>query len=60
MTASIVGIVFLSLSIVWWLIQHNDTRKKKYEEAKRDLQKAIDAGDTAGVLSAQRRMQIYK
>jgi hypothetical protein len=58
-TSIVAGIATL-LAIVWWIIQHNDARKKKYEEAKRDLQKAIDAGDSAGVLSAQRRMSIYK
>jgi hypothetical protein len=60
MTASILAIVGTLLAIVWWFIQNNDARKKKYEEAKRDLQKAIDAGDASGVLSAQRKLQIYR
>lgn len=60
MATSVLAIIGTALAIVWWILQYHDARKKKYEEAKRDLQKAIDSGDTAGILSAQRRMQIYK
>ena len=60
MATSILAIIASLLALVWWVIQRTDARKKKYEEAKRDLQKAIDDGDAAGVLSAQRRMQIYQ
>lgn len=60
MSYFIAGSVFLVLSIIWWLIQKTDIRKKKYEEAKRDKQKAIDAHDFNAQLDADRRMQLYK
>ena len=60
MWASIAGAVFLILSITWWIIQKSDERKKLYRKAVDDAKKAVDNGDTAGLLDAERRMQIYK
>jgi hypothetical protein len=60
MAASIIAIIATTLSIVWWLIQKHDARKKKYEEAKRDKKLAIDAHDFNAQLDADRRMRMYK
>lgn len=60
MATSIAGAIFLILSIGWWLIQRMDEKKKKYEEAKRDKQKAIAAHDFNAQLDADRRMSLYK
>lgn len=60
MATSILAIVGTLLAITWWFIQNNDARKKKYEEAKRDKQKAIDAHDFNAQLDADRRMRLYR
>ena len=58
--ASICAAVATLLAIVWWFIQKHDARRKKYKDAKRDKQKAIDAHDFNAQLDADRRMQLYK
>lgn len=60
MAASIAAAVATFLAIVWFIIQKIANRNKKYEEAKRDKQKAIDAHDFNGQLDADRRMRLYK
>lgn len=60
MTASILAILATLLAIIWWFIQRFDERKKKYEEAKRDKKKAIDAHDFNAQLDADRRIRMYK
>ena len=57
---AIAGSIFIVLSIVWWIIQKTDDKKKLYRKAKEDAQKAIDSGDTSALLDAERRMQIYR
>jgi p-aminobenzoyl-glutamate transporter AbgT len=56
----VAGSVFLALSIAWWFIQKSAERNKKYEDAKRDKQKAIDDSDTPALLDAERRMRLYR
>ena len=56
----VAGSVFLLLSIVWYFIQKGANRNKKYEEAKRDKKKAIDAHDFNAQLDADRRMRLYR
>ena len=60
MATSIVGIVLLVLTITWWAIQNYSSRKKLYEQAKKDYEDAIDAHDFNAQLDASRRMQLYK
>jgi len=57
---SIVGIVLLVLTITWWAIQNYSAKKKLYQQAVDDAKKAVANSDTAGLLDAERRMQIYK
>ena len=56
----VAGSCFLALSIAWWFIQKNAEKNKKYEEAVKDAQKAVDSNDTARLIDAQRRMRLYR
>jgi hypothetical protein len=60
MTEAIVGSIFIVLSLIWTFVDWAVKRNAKYEEAKSDLQKAIDNHDTAGLIDSQRRMRLYR
>ena len=60
MATSIAGAVFLILTISWWIIQNFSERKKLYDKAVQDAKDAVVNGDTAGLIDAERRMQIYR
>jgi len=59
MTASIVGIVFLVLTIAWWAIQKLDDKKKIYRKAVEDAKKAVTNHDTDALLDALRRLSKF-
>lgn len=56
----VAGSAFLLLGLVAKYVDHRLAINKKFEEAKADAKKAIDSGDMAALLDAQRRMCIYR
>jgi hypothetical protein len=56
----IAGSIFLLLSLIAKFVEYRSGINQKYEEAKNDKKKAIDAGDADGVLDSDRRMRLYR
>ena len=58
--AAIAGVAFLAASAIALLVKIQINKNEKYEEAKRDLKKAIDSHNFNAQLDAERRMRLYK
>lgn len=56
----IAGSVFLVLTMVWAFVQHKMGQNKKFEEAKNDTKKAIDAHNLGDIIDGTNRMRDAK
>ena len=58
--SAIAGTVFLIASGIALLVKTKSEKRKKYEQAKKDMEKAIRDHDLNGQLDAERRMRLYR
>ena len=58
--AAIAGTIFLIASGIAILVKKQMERNKQYEQASKDLKKAIADHDFAGILDAERRLRLYR